>query len=79
MIGLFLPQKSFKTKRCERCDMSHDAKLDCCPHCAGIADGQALDEFKDDHAEQLQGNSNLGLMFLGAALLAFVLVLLALL
>jgi len=79
MIGLFLPQKSFKTKRCERCDMNYDAKLDCCPHCAGVADGQALEKLKEDHAEQLQGNSSLGLMFLGGALLVGVLLLVALL
>ena len=66
-----------KTAKCPRCTKSFEVKLSVCPHCESIKDGRELDQFKDQHQNELSGASELGKYFVIAALLIGCLLLLA--
>jgi len=66
-----------KTIKCSRCTKSFEAKLSTCPHCENITDGRELEQFKEQHQNELNGASDLGKYFIIAALLIGCLLMLA--
>lgn len=66
-----------KTIKCSRCTKSFEAKLSTCPHCKNIIDGRELEQFKEQHQNELNGASDLGKYFIVAALLIGCLLMLA--
>jgi len=70
-------QRIKKTTKCLRCTKRFDAKISVCPHCENLKDGRELEQFKEQHQNELSGATDLGRYFIIITLLIGCLLLLA--